>query len=423
MQPNSRSRMAIGALVAGSVILASCAGAAESPAPSSASSSAPSSASSSAPSATDVEPANTEPFQFAWTSNITGPAGVVQRIPMDMMLAEFQRLNEAGGIHGRTIEVSQHDAASDTPQMQVDVRQAADDEAVLAVLGLGISGQTEAIVPLLEELQIVGISNPATAPTARSPYYWSAGLNFFGEGQVGGEFLVDEAGAPKVVTIGFDSPGLRASVDGMRSVLEEAGGEVAAEEFLPQTTTDATAAMDGLLAQDPDWIVVSGALDALAASIIDYLKLHDAEDIPMLWLNNGCNTQNMTRANRDNFYAVCHSTAASEANESIEGVAEMREIALENGGESALTGPDDSLVAYGYLLAKAIEAALEECGPDCDREGFRTALATVQVDLRPLITMADFTDESHLAFKQAQVLRWNPSRQGHDVAADYIDLP
>ena len=54
--------------------------------------------------------------------------------------------------------------------------------------------------------------------------------------------------------------------------------KVVAAEFVPQSATDASAAMNVILSQNPDWIVVSGALDALSKSILDYLKLHGAEN-------------------------------------------------------------------------------------------------------------------------------------------------
>jgi ABC-type branched-subunit amino acid transport system substrate-binding protein len=363
-----------------------------------------------------------EPYKFAWISNITGPAGVVQKIPLIMLKAYMNRVNSQGGINGRQVVIQDRDVAGDTPRMLVDIRTTANDPAVLAVLGLGLSGQVEAAVPLLGQLKVTGVSNPATAPSAESPYYYSLGLNFAGLGRVAGTFLAQKGKALKVGVIGFDSPGLRASAEGMRGVLEGAGGKVVAAEFVPQSATDASAAMSVILSKKPDWIVVSGALDALSKSILDYLKLHKAEQIPMLWINNGCSSQMMSRANRDNFFATCHVAAASAGNSSIGGISEMRAIAAKFGGEDALTGVDDGLTGFGIAMGKTLEQALRKCGAQCDREGFGKALETVKLDLHPMMSRVDFSQKNHLAFLEGVVLRWDPQRGAQVVASDWLSL-
>lgn len=363
-----------------------------------------------------------EPYTFVWVSNITGAAGVVQKIPLIMLKAYMNRVNSLGGINGRQVVIQDRDVAGDTPRMLVDIRRSAGDPSVLAVLGLGLSGQVEAAVPLLAQLKVTGISNPATAPSAQSPYYYSLGLNFAGLGRVAGTFLTQKGKGLQVGVIGFDSPGLRASAEGMRAVLESAGGKVVAAEFVPQAATDASSAMSVILSKKPDWIVVSGALDALSKSILDYLKLHKAEQIPMLWINNGCSSQMMARANRDNFYATCHVAAASAGNSSIPGISEMREIAAKFGGGDALTGVDDGLTGFGIAIGKTLEQALKKCGPECDREKFRRALETVKLDLHPMMANVDFSAKTHLTFLEGIVLRWNVQRGGQDLASDWLSL-
>jgi branched-chain amino acid transport system substrate-binding protein len=364
----------------------------------------------------------TAPYTIAWINNITGAAGIVQKIPLVMLRAYINRVNAEGGVNGRQIVILERDVAGDTPKMLVDIRQAAGDSSVLAVMGLGISGQIETAVPLLSQLKITGISNPATAPSATSPYYYSLGLNFAGLGRVAGKFLAQKGSNLKIGVISFDSPGLRASADAMKSVVAGAGGKVVAAEFVPQSATDASAAMNVVLSQKPDWIVVSGALDALSKSILDYLKLHKAENVPMLWINNGCSSQMMLRANRDNVFATCHIVAAAAGNASISGVSEMRKVATEFGGEDALTGVDDSFTGYGYAIGIALVDALKRCGAACDREKFRTALEGVKFDMKPMMTKVDFSAPNHFAFLQAVVLRWNVQRRGQDFASDWLSL-
>jgi len=362
------------------------------------------------------------PYTFTWINNITGAAGTTQKIPLIMLRAYINKVNAGGGVNGRPILLQERDIAGDTPKLLVEVRRAAGDESVLAVLGLGLSGQIEAAVPLLSQLKMTGISNPATAPTATSPYYYSLGLSFAGSGRAAGKFLAQQGSGLKIGVIGFDSPGLRASADGMKSLVEKSGGKVVAAEFVPQSATDASASMNVILTQKPDWIVVSGALDALSKSILDYLKLHAAENIPMLWINNGCSSQLMARANRENFFATCHVAAPSAANASITGVSEMRKIALEFGGEDALNGADDSFTGYGYAMGLTLVDALKQCGDSCDREKFKTALQTVKLDLAPMMTKVDVSTPSHLAFLQSVILKWDVKQQRQELASEWLSL-
>lgn len=75
-----------------------------------------------------------------------------------------EEINAAGGINGKTVKLVKFDTNGDPKQAQVAVRQFAEDEGALAVIGPFSSGEARVAFPAGERLGIVQIPNASSAP-------------------------------------------------------------------------------------------------------------------------------------------------------------------------------------------------------------------------------------------------------------------
>lgn len=76
------------------------------------------------------------------------------------------RINAAGGVNGRKIEMVVKDSKGDSKESSDLCRMFADDEEIMAIIGDFTSGACMANAPIVDEAQIVQLS-----PTASNPDY------------------------------------------------------------------------------------------------------------------------------------------------------------------------------------------------------------------------------------------------------------
>lgn len=75
-----------------------------------------------------------------------------------------EEVNAAGGVNGKTLRVVKFDTGGDPKQAQVAVRQFAEDDGAVAVIGPFSSGEARVAFPAGERLSIVQIPNASSAP-------------------------------------------------------------------------------------------------------------------------------------------------------------------------------------------------------------------------------------------------------------------
>ena len=117
------------------------------------------------PGAGSLRAAEPSDIVIGLSTSTTGPYIVnsaTTQIGVDLAVDE---INRTGGINGHKIRIVQFDTGGNPQQAQVAVRQFAEDDGALAVIGPFSSGECRVAFPAGERLGIVEITNGATAPS------------------------------------------------------------------------------------------------------------------------------------------------------------------------------------------------------------------------------------------------------------------
>ncbi|MBB3021376.1 branched-chain amino acid transport system substrate-binding protein [Microvirga lupini] len=109
--------------------------------------------------------------------NIVATAGPLKSVASQAVVAfdlAVEKINAAGGINGKKIELIRFDTGSDPKQASVGVRKLAQDDKVLAILGPFSSGESSVAFNDAERLKILTIPTSASTPglTDGRKYGW-----------------------------------------------------------------------------------------------------------------------------------------------------------------------------------------------------------------------------------------------------------
>lgn len=351
---------------------------------------------------------------FSAISNFTG-ALAVQAIPIQALTARIASVNKDGGIDGTKIKMTTEDALGDPAREVQLIRNAANDSNVTAILGLGLSSQMEAAVPLVDKLKIPAISTPSVS-TLNADYYYRAAANYPTTAKALGQFATEKFPNAKVAEITLDTPAPRASTAEFEKVVKAAGMQIVHSDFFPSTAPSLATETEAALAANPDILVINSISDpAMAKSMFDVLALK-GNGIPTLWLSNGCSTQRFQQAVGP-MYSACVSLPLTVTG--VPAAKEMIDTLKENGAGDLMNSIDDSYAVQGFAVARILEAAIKDCNPKCDRESFAKALGKVDLPADGMTGRLTFDNADKNALNEIAMLYQDPVKKEITVVSDF----
>jgi branched-chain amino acid transport system substrate-binding protein len=176
----------------------------------------------------------------------------------------FDKVNAAGGVHGRKIKFIQVSDNGDPTKTKDAVRQLVEQDNVFAIFqvcGSGASNVAESYlgpksIPFVDPIGGGAKFNDAQGKTL--PWLWMTQPNYGDEGHVMGNYLTQTL---KAKTVGLlyedDVLGLQQKT-ALDASLQKYGGSLVASVGYNATQTDFTAAVQTLKAANPDIIVLNG---------------------------------------------------------------------------------------------------------------------------------------------------------------------
>jgi branched-chain amino acid transport system substrate-binding protein len=99
-----------------------------------------------------------QPIKIGAFLSVTGPASFLGDPEAKTLKLYAERLNAAGGINGRKVEIVVYDSAGDARQAVTFARRLIEEDKVDIIIGGSTTGETMAVVPLVEEAQIPFVS-------------------------------------------------------------------------------------------------------------------------------------------------------------------------------------------------------------------------------------------------------------------------
>src|SRR5208283_1982610 len=104
-----------------------------------------------------------EPYRIGAIFSVTGAASFLGEPEKNTALLLQDEINKSGGINGRPIEIIIEDSKSDETQAVLAARKLIDSDKVLAIIGPSTTGESMALVPLMNSAKIPLISCAAGA--------------------------------------------------------------------------------------------------------------------------------------------------------------------------------------------------------------------------------------------------------------------
>ena len=184
---------------------------------------------------------------------LTGPTSVYGEAVHNCALLAIEEINEAGGIMGRNVVPIVEDCQSDVSVTVTKARKLTQRDEVDLILGPISSDTNDAAAKIAEE----------SGTLQFYPQLYEGGkcaANYFSFGSVPAQQVnpfipfLQESFGPKVMLFGADFVWPRRSFEIAKPIIEENGGELVKELYLPIVTDDFTELIDAVKETSPDYI-------------------------------------------------------------------------------------------------------------------------------------------------------------------------
>ncbi|MHB1016281.1 MAG: ABC transporter substrate-binding protein [Coriobacteriia bacterium] len=201
-----------------------------------------------------------EPYRIGAVLSLTGTyagLGIPEKNAIELELA---RINDAGGIDGRLIEVVYEDDATDAAKAQAAAVRLIDEEGVLAIIGASGTGQTMAMRSDAERAGVPIISMAGGSVITDDFSQWVFQTPW--PNRIVVPFVLDQMAAAGHTTVGLISDTGGYGVDGRDYVLAlaaDAGVTIVADETYNAGDTDMSSQLTKIRAAGPDAVLIWAA--------------------------------------------------------------------------------------------------------------------------------------------------------------------
>ncbi|MHB8049588.1 MAG: ABC transporter substrate-binding protein, partial [Coriobacteriia bacterium] len=201
-----------------------------------------------------------EPYRIGAVLSLTGTyagLGIPEKNAIELELA---RINDAGGVNGRLIEVVYEDDATDAAKAQAAAVRLIDEEGVLAIIGASGTGQTMAMRSDAERAGVPIISMAGGSVITDDFSEWVFQTPW--PNRIVVPFVLDQIAAAGYTTVGLISDTGGYGVDGRDYVLAhaaDAGVTIVADETYNAGDTDMSSQLTKIRAAEPDAVLIWAA--------------------------------------------------------------------------------------------------------------------------------------------------------------------
>ena len=307
---------------------------------------------------------------FGQSAAFSGPAealGTNMRLGIE---AAFHEANEAGGVHGRMLELTSLDDAYE-PEAAVTNTQQLIGDGVFALIGAVGTPTSRSATPVAAEAGVPYIAPFSGAAFLRDPQ-WANIINlrasYAQETEEMVERLTVDLGIERIGILYQDDSYGRSGYDGVQQALARRGGEAVAVGRYTRNTSAVKAAVLDLKEGNPEAVIMIGAYQPMA----EFIKWARILGMDSLFLN---------------VSFVGSNALAQELGPDGVGVLVTQVVPFpEDDSLAVVAAYHRALAAYapdatpgfvsleGYLAGRLAIAGVEKCGRDLDRACFLSSL-------------------------------------------------
>ncbi len=194
--------------------------------------------------------------------DLSGPASASQGIWASGFQAYMRKLNEAGGVNGRKLNVLAEDSRFNPAQDRINYEKLVSQTPVLGISGMGSSTSQVTLAPTIRagKVPIVG-TYTSTKPLAEpvSPLVYGGFCSFLQMAQTGVGYYTEQLKlkAPKVMVVALETAGGAEYAQMVAAAAAKLGG-TSSVVTVKITAVDVTPQVLEIIAQKPDFIAIHG---------------------------------------------------------------------------------------------------------------------------------------------------------------------
>jgi len=327
--------------------------------------------------ADEVPGVSPERVLFGQSAAFSGPAAELGRGMRLGIQAAFKEANDAGGVHGRRLELVTVDDGYEPEDAIRNTRRLIEDEGVFALVGGVGTPTSRSAVPVAEEAGVPYIAPFTGAGFLRGePHVVNLRASYAQETEEMVQRLTRDLGVERIAVVIQDDSFGRAGLAGVRAAFDRRGMEPVGIGVYPRNTTAVKTAIVDIAAGNPEAVIVVGAYQPVA-SLIAWTR-HIGLDPVFMTLS-----------------FVGSNALAEELGPRGAGVYVTQVVPFPTGRSSRVAaayrsalrahtpGAEPGFVSFeGYLAGRLVIEALERCGSSVDRERFIEVLRSAgSIDL------------------------------------------
>ena len=307
---------------------------------------------------------------FGQSAAFSGPASELGRNMRLGIEAAFREANEAGGVHGRRIELTSLDDAYE-PEAAIANTQQLIGEGVFALIGAVGTPTSRSATPIAAEAGAPYIAPFTGAGFLRDPE-WANIINLRASYAQETEEMVErlwvDLGIRRIGILYQDDSYGRSGYNGVEGALARRGSKAVAVGRYTRNTSAVKAAVLDLLENDPGAVIMIGAYEPMATFIKWARRLgSDALFLNVSFVGSNALAQEL---GPDGVGVLVTQVVPFPEDDSLAVVAAYQRALAAYAPEA-----EPGFVSLeGYLAGRLAIAGLERCGRDLDRECFLASL-------------------------------------------------
>jgi branched-chain amino acid transport system substrate-binding protein len=329
--------------------------------------------------------------------DLSGPASYAQGPWVNGFQDYMRKVNDAGGTHGRKINVLAEDDRFDSSVDRINYEKLVSQTPVLGISGLGNAGAQVALMASIRrgKVPIVGTHTTTKAGTEPpTPLFYGGFCGYREMAQVGVGFFTEmlKLKAPKVAAVHVDTVGGKEYSEYVAEASLQHGGT---SKSIPikVTAADATPQVLELIAMKPDFVTVHGVSNT-AILLMRTMQQYGLK-IPvfgMTYLGTPVVISALGPEAGGNYYFVSCFTPGGV--DESGGVKEMAAFA-DKYGHSALK--EDINYVAGWVIGQVVAESIARVGPEPTREKLVESMNKgFEVDTKGLSSQLKYTRDDHL---------------------------
>ena len=319
----------------------------------------------------DIPGVSEDRILFGQSAALSGPAAALGQGMKFGILAAFGESNEAGGVHGRRLELVSLDDAYEPEHAIVNTRRLIEEEQVFALVGAVGTPTSNAAEPIASAAGVPYVGPLTGAQFLRSrsrPMVINVRASYFQETEEMVERLTSDLGVSRIgILYQDDSYGL-AGYEGLRRALARRRMKIAGFGTYPRNTTAVKTAVLDLSHSGAEAVVIIGAYRP-AAAFIRWAR-HIGFDPVFINISFVGSNALARELGTDGTGVLVTQVVPFPDDESLPVVAGNHRALSRHAPEA-----DPGFVSLeGYIVGRFVVDALERAGQEVTRNGFLNAV-------------------------------------------------